>query len=155
VTAHAIERITARVSPEPNTGCWIWLGDRDSGGYGRLMVDGKRRSAHRFAWEIANGRPAPADREVCHRCDNPSCVNPDHLYAGTSRDNKLDCLLRGRHAWASRTHCKNGHEFNEANTRWATSPISGRAFRNCRRCASLATQRAHRKRMAARGGGAR
>jgi hypothetical protein len=80
--------------------CWHWLGTRNRGGYGVFRIgstlDGSRRkvSAHRFAWELEHGDPAAAC--VLHTCDNPACVNPDHLFLGTLRDNTQDMLRKGR-----------------------------------------------------------
>lgn len=73
-------------------GCWEWLGTRWANGYGRIGD----KKAHRIAWERANGRPIPTGMLVCHRCDNPPCVNPAHLYLGTHRDNVRDRMERER-----------------------------------------------------------
>ena len=75
--------------PDQN-GCTPWMGAR-SRGYG----DFGKRKAHRVAWELANG-PIPAGLVVCHSCDNPPCVNPDHLWVGTMGDNIRDCISKGR-----------------------------------------------------------
>ena len=79
--------------------CWEWTGPRDNNGYGSLRchVDGERKKigAHRFAWILANGE-IPAGLWVLHRCDNPSCVRPDHLFTGTAGDNSRDARDKGR-----------------------------------------------------------
>lgn len=82
-------------APEPNTGCFLWFGAHLPRGYGRFCFDGRTQLAHRLAWQWANGRTA-AGRVVRHRCDNPCCVNPDHLLIGTQADNLRDCAERGR-----------------------------------------------------------
>ena len=76
--------------------CWLWLGNKYTNGYGRLCVGGIERSVHRLSWEFANG-PIPADLFVCHHCDVPACVRPDHLFLGTARDNAIDMVAKGRH----------------------------------------------------------
>lgn len=81
--------------PEPNSGCWLWLGVPNSDGYGGLKIKGRAYKAHRVAWERANG-PIPDGMCVCHKCDVPSCVNPDHLFLGTHTDNMRDMTAKGR-----------------------------------------------------------
>lgn len=90
------ERFWAKV--EKTDGCWLWRGRRESRGYGHFTVSASRRvGAHRFAWELTHG-PVPAGMSVCHRCDNPPCVNPAHLFLGTTDDNMQDRKKKGRYA---------------------------------------------------------
>jgi DNA-binding XRE family transcriptional regulator len=91
------DRFNARHMPEPNSGCWIWLGAVSHHGYGKINVDGRTLRAHRYSWELANG-PIPDGMCVLHQCDNPLCVNPDHLFLGTSQDNMDDRDRKGRQA---------------------------------------------------------
>lgn len=106
-------------------GCWVFGGWLDKKGYGWIS----HKAAHRVAWEAANG-PIPNGIFVCHRCDNPSCVRPDHLFLGTQRDNMRDASSKGRFPKQKWTHCKNGHEFTPENTtRSGTRPA-----RVCRAC---------------------
>lgn len=88
-------RFYSRVSPEPNTGCWLWTGAVNDSGYGVIAVGGRQRRAT-FAALVLHGRTPEAGVYVLHRCDQPACVNPDHLFTGTQLDNMKDCVSKGR-----------------------------------------------------------
>jgi hypothetical protein len=94
-----VVRFWARV--RKSKGCWIWTGALMFFGYGKLRVNGKDISAHRLSWTWAHGRSIPAGMCVCHHCDTPACVRPDHLFLGTQADNHLDCEKKGRSAGGS------------------------------------------------------
>lgn len=81
------------------SGCWLWTLSCGHHGYGQLAVDHRHRQAHRVAWELTHG-PIPAGQCVCHRCDTPPCVNPDHLFLGTQADNIRDAVAKGRLVFA-------------------------------------------------------
>lgn len=76
-------------------GCWEWVGYYGSGGYGMMSKDGKNQRAHRISYEAHKG-PIPKGNVVRHTCDNPACINPDHLILGTQKDNVADREARGR-----------------------------------------------------------
>jgi len=97
------ERIAQHSRPDPVSGCHAWTASLTHG-YGNLQVAGKLKKAHRIAWEVANG-PIPAGMMVCHRCDNPGCVNVEHLFLGTAQDNMTDKMAKGRHRPARGSKC--------------------------------------------------
>ena len=81
-------------------GCWIWSAYKIPSGYGQLWCDGKNRRAHRVSYELHKG-DIPEGVCVLHRCDTPSCVNPEHLFLGTHKDNVDDKVSKGRQARGS------------------------------------------------------
>ena len=77
--------------------CWEWTGYRDRGGYGKVMVDRRKSLAHRVVYAAVHGE-IPSEMCVCHRCDNPACCNPAHLFLGSHTDNMRDMGRKGRNA---------------------------------------------------------
>ena len=126
------DRVMARVAAAENN-CIVFKGNCDRKGYGRLTVgsvtNGTKRtvSTHRVVWAEANG-PIPEGLLVRHSCDNPPCVNIEHLLIGTWADNVADMVERGRHGESKRTHCPAGHEYDEVNT------LVNKGKRYCREC---------------------
>ncbi len=92
-------------------GCWEWIGARCLTGHGKFWYNKRLGEAHRFSYEIHVGS-IPKGMVICHKCDNPPCVNPEHLFLGTMKDNSQDMMAKGRGKgqFTSKTHCKNGHE---------------------------------------------
>lgn len=99
-----IAKFWSRVEKGPS--CWAWVGTKTMLGYGQISISLKPRKsiyAHRLSWEIANGRKVPDGLFVRHACDNPNCVNPEHLSVGTQKENMHDCFAKKRHAHGERT----------------------------------------------------
>jgi hypothetical protein len=82
--------------------CWPWLARRSARGYGQFWIRGTNTSATRAALELKLGRPLSDDEQACHTCDNPPCVNPTHLFAGSAQDNMDDRATKGRTAAGDR-----------------------------------------------------
>jgi hypothetical protein len=127
--------------------CLPWAGRRDEDGYGHF---GKSGSAHRLAWEDANGQRIPPGLVVMHTCDNPPCINPAHLVLGAIADNNRDRHAKGRTVmpdngpdfWRNKTHCPQGHPYDGNNVRYRPD---GR-----RRCAACYREREAKRRAANR-----
>jgi hypothetical protein len=138
-----LHRFFSKFTQRSPTECWPWTATIDRDGYGRMKVGGKSQRAHRLAYALRIG-PVPDGLSVLHRCDNPCCVNPDHLWVGTSSDNMRDMATKGRGVPprynAAKTHCPRRHIYDEANTY-----ISPDGRRHCRACA-----REHERRYRAR-----
>ena len=137
------ERFFSKVNMFADNGCWEWMGKLCSWGYGAWQqkrvykADGtftrKTLRAHRWAYEFFKEK-IPRGLLILHTCDNPCCVNPKHLYAGTDADNTRDKMDRGRHFQQAQTHCKHGHEFTVDNTYIYLRAKTGNSRRVCKIC---------------------
>jgi len=111
--------------------CLVWTKARNSDGYGSLGRNGKTIGAHRAAYSDLVG-PIPEGLSVLHHCDNPPCVNPEHLFLGTQKDNVHDALEKKRHRNVRRrTVCSRGHRVEGDNAYWY------RGYAQCRACKNL------------------
>ena len=124
--------------------CWLWLGSKRGKGYGHIWDENKLRAAAHVAWEIENKQPFPSEAYACHHCDNPGCVRPAHIYAGDGFTNAQDRIRRGRHNFASQTHCLRGHLLSTENV------YQHGTRRRCRICLRLRHKK-HYQKMRAKG----
>lgn len=131
------ERLWPKVA-RADVGCWDWLASQTTAGYGQFYLDGRPRPAHRVVYELLVGS-VPEGLELDHLCANRDCVNPDHLEPVLHVENmRRSWFYTGAaHHQSAKTHCKQGHPYDEENTYvYAES-----GWRGCRTCVRLATQR--------------
>lgn len=122
------EKILNKSEFEPNTGCILFAGSSIRSGYGTITIKKKSLLVTRVVYILYHG--AINGLIVMHKCDTPACVNPDHLIAGTSQDNSMDCSIKKRN---HRKLCSNGHEFSDDNI-YYKKRTNGLYTKSCRTC---------------------
>ncbi len=137
-----VERFKAKTKVL-DSGCWEWQGEILANGYGRIYDHQKRHLAHRWSY-IHHVGPIPDDLVIDHECNNPRCVNPDHLRPMTQQENVLRSETDLAAINARKTHCIRGHEFDSANTYMQSGT------RQCRKCKALRERERRMKRRAER-----
>lgn len=134
------ERFLENIVKDLLSGCWLWCSTITTGGYGlfyfKTQTPRRQRLAHRVSYELFRGE-IPDGLFVCHHCDNPGCVNPEHLFLGTPNDNVQDAFKKGR---LKKTHCRRGHAFTPETLR-----IKKDGYRQCRICMGLGMKEHYRK----------
>jgi hypothetical protein len=131
-----VEAFWSRVEiPGDGSGCWNWRGGVFSSGYGAFKCEGRQWRAHRLAWTLTHGQ-IPDGACVCHRCDNPRCVNPSHLWLGSNAENTADRVGKGRSAYGPRNGARTRPDRILRGASWADAhpsdlyrgPRNGRAI---------------------------
>lgn len=129
-----------------SSACWIWQGCIRPNGYGQFTIHNKHYAAHRVMYKITYGS-IQTGKIVCHSCDIRHCVNPDHLWIGTHKDNMSDCSKKGRISTANnfhryKTHCKHGHKLSGSNIR-TREHKPGMFTRDCIACQKRRNKERH------------
>lgn len=119
--------------------CWVWPKCKDKNGYGKVSIKRVGFLAHRISWSIANKKDLTSDVHICHACDNPSCINPDHLWAGSARENIYDAIKKGRPFGPKvLSKCKRGHLLCDPNLFYRKR--GDKIVRECKTCNLLYTK---------------
>lgn len=118
-------------------GCLISAMHRTHNGYAETCYRGTTVRVHRQLFKLANGIDLPASIDVCHKCDMRACIEETHLWAGTRKQNLIDCLEKGRHYRDTLQECKHGHPFTPENTEIRKSGPRPGAGRACKACARI------------------
>lgn len=145
LTAKQEQRFYSKINKTDT--CWLWLGTKGKSGYGAFWLNTKPVRAHRLSYVLKYGS-FDQSLYVCHHCDNPSCVNPEHLFLGTNKDNMDDGYKKGRIKWVvaelkkAVTHCPYGHMYGASRIRNRKGKLTNeRVCIECHRRISIAYNR--------------
>lgn len=131
-------RLWEKISPEPNSGCWLWIGGRHPRGYGGFYINGKTRPAHVVCYEVYVGA-VPDGLELDHKCRVTCCVNPDHLEPVTHQENMSRGIAgkMGAERQLAKKFCPSGHAYTPDNIYYRPN-----GYRDCKVCAMERKRRA-------------
>lgn len=143
-----MERFMEKVVPEPNSGCWLWIGAVSGSGYGQFWDIYSQSKVVASRWSLEqSGVRIPEGWFACHHCDTKLCVNPRHLFAGDQFDNMMDASRKGRCRGLltgdenkSKVHCPKGHPYDADNVKPRISR-NGKPSRGCRACINAGQKR--------------
>lgn len=127
---NSLNRFLSKIKKSEN--CWLWVGSKKKSGYGIFCLFGKSLNAHRVSFSHFKTTLLPGHL-VLHTCNNPSCVNPEHLILGDQTENMRHKVESGRHHNKNKTHCKRGHKLAGKNL----SIVSATKYRRCLACQRL------------------
>lgn len=129
-----VKRFWAFVEKRGDDDCWAWTGGTTADGYGRFWDGQQETGAHRYSYLIHKQDYDPS-LLACHTCDNPTCVNPAHLFMATNAENTRDKMKKGRHRLTFPIRCRRGHFYDRENTYYYVE--NGRSQKRCKACVRM------------------